>query len=129
MRGESGWPPSARGRRSARRGGDCCVSEGCFSYPVNPRCRTTIAIPAIGSGTSVLPPSGEQDKTFVVLTLSGGGTRAAAFATKRSRRSRAKLPNGGTLSTSRCHLIGIRVAVSPPLTSACLAAEVLRRVS
>lgn len=54
---------------------------GCFSYPVNPP--LAHYDPSAGYRFKNLGTAEEQtqqDKTFVVLTFSGGGTRAAAFA-------------------------------------------------
>jgi len=54
---------------------------GCFSYPVNPPLshydlETGYRFRNLGTAAE----QAEQDKTFIVLTFSGGGTRAAAFA-------------------------------------------------
>lgn len=51
---------------------------GCATYPVNPRLEKYDA--AAGYRFANLKPDGNSDSLFVILTFSGGGTRAAALA-------------------------------------------------
>ena len=51
---------------------------GCAHYPDNPR--LTAISPATGYRYSVVRPQPTNDRPFVLLAFSGGGTRAAAFS-------------------------------------------------
>ena len=72
-------PLAVIGRLAAAATAACLA--GCFSYPVNPPLShydldTGYRFRNLGTAAE----QAEQDKTFIVLTFSGGGTRAAAFA-------------------------------------------------
>lgn len=54
------------------------VCSGCAHYPDNPR--LAAISPTTGYRYSVVRPPPTNDKPFVVLAFSGGGTRAAAFS-------------------------------------------------
>ena len=54
------------------------VCGGCAHYPDNPRLPTVS--PLTGYRYSVVRPQPTVDKPFVLLGISGGGTRAAAFS-------------------------------------------------
>ncbi len=54
------------------------ILAGCAHYPVNPP--LDAIDPASGYRYSVVRPTPNPDKPFVILAFSGGGTRAAAFS-------------------------------------------------
>jgi NTE family protein len=59
--------------------GMALICAGCAHYPNNPPLLSTIS-PETGYRYSVVRPQPANDRPFVILAFSGGGTRAAAFS-------------------------------------------------
>jgi NTE family protein len=56
------------------------LATACAHYEVNPRIATPAVDPTHGYRFGTTNEGGRDDETFVVVTMSGGGTRAAALA-------------------------------------------------
>jgi NTE family protein len=73
------------------------VSAACAHYEVNPRVATPTVDPQHGYRFGTTNDAGQGDETFVIVTFSGGGTRAAALAYGVLQKLAATTIKGGDL--------------------------------